>query len=549
MENRKTAAMYLRLSDGDMDAGEAARPESGSISAQRNLVTAYISAREEFKDYEVIEFADDGYSGTGFSRPQFVRMMEDAKKGKISVILVKDFSRFGRDYLEVGNYLERIFPVLGIRFISVNDCFDSADCRGMTGGMGVALKNILNAMYSRDLSVKIKTALKTRAADGICMVSFAAYGYRKDPADRHRLTVDPEAAEIVRRIFSMAAEGVTKTGICRCLNEEHVPTPTEHMRRNGVNRIVFHEKKIKLWTVTTIGDMLKNEVYLGKTIWNKSRRPQAGAKRQVKNDRSQWTVVEGTHEPLVPQEIFDRANERAFTHVPKKNAACGRPGLLIMCPYCGRRMSHGGSGHPNYRCMQAGFSGITECAQSRIRRETLENLILNCTKEMAAAVSAAHKQKKAQRTQKLMLSGEIQALEDEKKRISAGKFRIYEDYRSGACSREKYMQELEKMRERLAEIERMVPEMERLAEEAEEQGEAAGRKEESLADIAALHDFDKAVLSGVIDRVYVYGPDRVEIVWKTDDIFYQEDLPEERKAVNPQEIFQAEGQKKQAEEF
>lgn len=533
MENRKSAAMYLRLSDGDMDTGGTARPESGSISAQRNLITAYISAREEFKDYEVTEFADDGYSGTGFSRPQFVRMMEEAKKGKISVILVKDFSRFGRDYLEVGNYLERIFPLLGIRFISVNDCFDSADCRGMTGGMGVALKNILNAMYSRDLSVKIKTALNTRAADGQCMVSFAAYGYRKDPADRHRLITDPEAAETVRRIFSMAAEGVTKTGICRCLNESHVPTPTEHMRRNGVNKTVFHEKEIKLWTVTTIGDMLKNEVYLGKTIWNKSRRPQAGARKQIKNGRSQWTVVEGTHEPLVSQELFDRANERAFTHIPKKNARCGGPGLLIMCPYCGRRMAHGG--HLNYRCMQAGFSGIPECAQSRIRREILENLILKCTKEMAAMLSAAYRQKKTQRAQARMLSGEIQALEDEKTGISARKFRLYEDYRSGACSRENCMQELERMRERLAEIERMVPEMERLAKEAEEQEEAAGRKEESLADITALHNFDKAVLSRVIDRVYVYGPDRVEIVWRADDIFYQEFLPEERKEVNPQE--------------
>lgn len=164
-------------------------------------------------------------------------------------------------------------------------------------------------------------------------------------------------------------------------------------------------------------------------------------------------------------------------------------------------------------------------------------------------VSAAYRQKKTQRAQTRMLSGEIQKLEDEKTGISARKFRLYEDYRSGACSRENYMQELERMRERLAEIERMVPEMERLAKEAEEQEEAAGRKEESLADITALHNFDKAVLSRVIDRVYVYGPDRVEIVWRADDIFYQEDLPEERKAVNPQEIFQAEGQKEQTEEF
>lgn len=527
MENKRTAAIYLRLSDGDVDADGYAKTESGSISAQRSLVLAYISSREEFRDYGISEYADDGYSGAGFSRPQFIRMMEDAKRGAVSVVIVKDFSRFGRDHLEVGNYLERIFPILGIRFISVNDGFDSDDCRGMTGGMSVALKNILNAMYSRDLSVKVKTALNTRAADGKCMVSFPAYGYRKDPADRHRLVIDPEAAEIVRKIFSMAAEGVTKTGICRCLNEDRVPTPTEHMRRIGVNKTVFHEKKVKLWTVTTVGDMLKNEVYLGKTIWNKSRRTQIGTGRQEKNDRSQWTVVEGTHEPVVSQELFDRANERAFTHIPKNSIKCGRISPLIMCPYCGRRMGHGGSGHPNYRCMHAGFSGIAECSQSRISRRILEDLILNCAKEMASVVSSARKQKKEQWSQTLMLSGKIKALEEEKAGLSARKFRLYDDYRSGNSSREKYMQELERVRERVAEIERMVPELEQKVKEAEEKAEAAGGKEESLGDIAALHAFNKEVLSRVIDRIYVYGPDRVEIIWKADDIFFQEELPEE----------------------
>ena len=155
----------------------------------------------------------------------------------------------------------------------------------------------------------------------------------------------------------MAAEGKSKSEITRYLNENHVMTPTEHIRKNGVNKKSFHEKGIKLWSSSSIGDILKNEIYLGKTIWNKSRSAHVGAKRQIKNDRSEWQVVEGTHEPIVSQELFDKANEKAFTHIPKKRVKSKKPSPLLFCPYCDRYMSIGGSRHRNYRCSQASKTG------------------------------------------------------------------------------------------------------------------------------------------------------------------------------------------------
>ena len=198
-------------------------------------------------------------------------MMEDAKAGRIKSIVIKDFSRFGRDYLEVGNYLEKILPVLGIRIISINDGFDSINSSGFTGGMSVALKNMLNAMYSRDLSRKVRSAMKTHAKNGEYMPAFPKYGYIKDPEDKHHLVIDPEAAETVKLIFTMAADGKTKGQIAKYLNETHVLTCREYMCRKGIKMHRENEKEKKLWSVTTISDMLKNEVYLGKIIWNKKR--------------------------------------------------------------------------------------------------------------------------------------------------------------------------------------------------------------------------------------------------------------------------------------
>ena len=170
-------AVYIRLSSEDNDVDGSIKAESNSVSAQRMLINEFIKKQDEFINCSVVEYVDDGYSGTNFNRPGFQRMMEDAKAGRIKSIVIKDFSRFGRDYLEVGNYLEKILPVLGIRIISINDGFDSINSSGFTGGMSVALKNMLNAMYSRDLSRKVRSAMKTHAKNGEYMPAFQKYGY------------------------------------------------------------------------------------------------------------------------------------------------------------------------------------------------------------------------------------------------------------------------------------------------------------------------------------------------------------------------------------
>lgn len=224
-----TTAKYIRLSSEDDDLKRAGKSESNSVTNQRNLLDAFISCTPELADTTVVEFCDDGWSGKNFERPAVQEMLAQVREGKIQCIIVKDLSRFGRNYLEVGNYISYVFPFLGIRFIAVNDGFDSIRPTDIDS-LDTSFKNLLDDLYSRDLSRKVRSAKKFRAQRGDFLSPFAPYGYIKDPANKNRLMIDPEAAKIVRSIFRLAAEGKDTKQIAILLNRDSVPTPMIYKR-------------------------------------------------------------------------------------------------------------------------------------------------------------------------------------------------------------------------------------------------------------------------------------------------------------------------------
>ena len=406
-------AVYIRLSSEDNDVDGSIKAESNSVSAQRMLINEFIKKQDEFTNCPVVEYVDDGYSGTNFNRPGFQRMMEDAKAGRIKSIVIKDFSRFGRDYLEVGNYLEKILPVLDIRIISINDGFDSINSSGFTGGMSVALKNMLNAMYSRDLSRKVRSAMKTHAKNGEYMPAFPKYGYIKDPEDKHHLVIDPE-------------------------------------------------------------------------------------------------------------ELFQKANEKAFTNqkrvLTKRGVACP----IFFCPTCGRRLGFT-SRETGYRCMQAHISGLSGCAESKMDRKEAEETVLDAARNMAQLISENLEKKKSEWHKTILKEENIATLESEKKRLSSRKMKLYSDYRSEVLDKEGYMEELEKTTSRISEITLQIAELENEIAVAKKKCDEATEKEMEVNEIAALQDFDKIQLSKIIEKVFIYEPGRMEISWKMDDIFYKEE--------------------------
>ncbi len=300
---------YIRLSSADDDLRY--KTESESISNQRALLTQFVKSHPEFAPYEIIEFVDDGFSGTNGNRPSFERMIEYLKDGKAKLVICKDLSRFFRDYVEIGDYLERIFPFLGVRFIAVNDGYDSNDYIGTTGGMDVVMKCIVYGFYSKDLSQKIKTVLKAKAQKGQYIGSYAPYGFLKDPKDKHHLIPDPVAARIVKRIFSLALEMKTTGEIARILNDDHVETPAAHFKRLYPESKKFQKTTTAYnsWTCMNVYDILQRQEYTGAVVSQKKKYKGIEQPQTLSRDKKDWIIVPDCHEALVSKESFEAAQE------------------------------------------------------------------------------------------------------------------------------------------------------------------------------------------------------------------------------------------------
>lgn len=292
------------------------KEESISITMQRILLKNY--ARDHFTDYELLEFCDDGYTGTNFERPGIQKMLEKIKKGEIDCVIVKDFSRFARDYIELGSYLEQIFPFLGLRFISINDNYDSSNYQGGIADIDINFKNLLYDLYSKDLSGKVRSALAVRKEKGQYVSANSPFGYEKDPKDRHALVIAEDEAEIVRRIFALTAEGHTSTEIAGLLNQTKVKTPVEFKIEKGkTNRVPKGEKF--LWHSSTICQILKNEVYIGNAVQKKYTRDFVGGKSHL-NPCENWLITYGHHEAIIGKDLFDQIQKSRRKIKNKKNS-------------------------------------------------------------------------------------------------------------------------------------------------------------------------------------------------------------------------------------
>lgn len=374
------AAIYVRLSkeDGDKD-------ESDSIINQKDLIKHYLSDKPDILACE--EYVDDGYSGVNFERPNFIRMMQAVDSGQINCIVVKDLSRFGRNFIETGRYIDQIFPALGIRFIAINDGFDSIHGRTSSDRILVPFKNLINDAYCRDISIKIRSQLETKRKNGDFIGSFAVYGYRKDPDNRHRLLIDDYAAGVVRDIFKWKLEGISQQRIADRLNERSELSPMDYKRLCGINyQSGFQVNTKSKWAAVTIGRILKNEYYIGTLVQGKKTTPNHKVKKAIQKPCEEWIRIENNHVPIIEREDFyavQRLLQQDMRVSPNVEAVYLFSGL-VFCGDCGQNMvrnsvRRNGKSYIYYMC---GNNRVNHtCSSHRISNALLEESIFLSLKQ------------------------------------------------------------------------------------------------------------------------------------------------------------------------
>ncbi len=501
-------ALYIRLSLEDDDLGQGKR-ESDSITNQRALLKEYLKNHEEFADCTVIEKCDDGYSGVHFdNRPQFTELIALAKKGKVNCIMVKDFSRFGRDYIELGNYLDQIFPFLGIRFISVNDNYDSAALNGETSGLDVAFKNLIYDYYSREMSKKQRIAWRRMAENGEYNAGFTLYGYKKAPDDKHKLVIDEETAPVVREIFSMKLSGVGTTHIAKCLNDRGVPCPSELGRQRNIRQKWKGNFEKYGWTASTVERILREEKYTSTMVMLRTELQGVGGK-QIKRPEEEWIRKEGTHEAIVSRQTYTLAVSMLKEQASKKPGKNGRN--IYYCGCCGRAMMnlHKGTLHCNNRR----FETESPCKAVAIRKADADMVVLQSVKKEAALFLEEDKLRQQEKTDSsVTVAEQIRNISANLERLRQGWMGLYDRYAGGEISRDAF---IEQKREYDLETEKLEARMASLRQEEEQGGgcEDGQQTAEIMLAYQGCKELTEGMKENLIDKVFVYEGGRIEIVW------------------------------------
>lgn len=526
----KKTALYCRLSKDDEREGE-----SLSIETQKAMLMQYA---KEHDLYPVEVYADDGYSGLNFERPEFQRMIDDIVQGVIGTVVVKDLSRLGRDHLTVGQYTEIYFPTHRVRFIAINDGVDTKDA---STGDFAALKNVINEFYSRDTSRKIRASFTARAKEGKYMTTVAPYGYIKDPADNTHLIPDPETADYVKKIFELCASGWGNYKIRDYLRINKVPIPSWfHQLRGEVNKDISfpNEESRYMWRPDTLRGIIRNRVYCGDCVRGKTSTI-FKTKKHIKSDESEWIIVENTHEPIVSRQLWEKANSLVKVKRQEyRESLKGRRNIfsgIIKCADCGKAMSiakYGtNSDHLIYLCNTYRTYGKHKCTGHRVFLDDLTEVVLEDIRQKVSMMVSDReklrqsiisiKQESSIRTSSLNMDlyrKNCRRLQEVNKFVD----KLYEDHVLERVSDDnfdrlmaKYQQEQETLTAKISEYERQADELSQASDDVEKFFEVLEENALEATELTA------EMLNALVERITVHDVEYVDgIARQRIDIYY-----------------------------
>ena len=521
------AAIYVRLSKEDGDVSDASKAESNSISNQKELIKDFLKDKQDI--VIVSERVDDGYSGVNFERPAFQLMLEDIKQGKVDCVVVKDLSRFGRNYIESGRYIEKIFPMLGVRFIAINDNYDSLTGKSQTDEIVIPFKNLINDAYCRDISIKIRSHLDVKRRKGEFIGSFTIYGYAKDEHDHNKIVIDDYAAGVVRDIYQWKISGMSQQRIADKLNDMGVLSPAEYKKSCGIKYSAnLQTKKQAIWSAVAITRILTNESYTGTLIQGKVTTPNYKVNKTVIKDEEDWVVIPNAFEAIITKEQFDMVQEilKKDTRVaPDKKSVYLFSGIAV-CGDCGRQMSRkvstvSGKKYVYYMCSANKKEGV--CSSHRIREDELEKAVVTYLNSYIDELENIQHflefidKLPYQEVNVKRLNMRIVQLEEDAQKYEKLKVSVYEDLKDELISKEEYIsmkQEFEKRRRAaLDSIAQIKIEIETLASRNGKHHEWI----ESFLANKGIEKLERNVVVELIDYIKIYEDKRIEIVFRYAD--------------------------------
>ena len=511
-----SGASYLRISREDGD-----KAESDSIQNQRELIREYLKGHPEITT--VKEFVDDGFSGTNFERPGFMRMMAEIENRQIDCVIVKDLSRLGRNYIETGKYLDRIFPQKEVRFIAINDNYDSTSENGEVDQIVVPFKNLINDAYCRDISIKIRSQLDVKRKNGKFIGSFAGYGYQKDPQDKNRLIIDEYAASIVRMIFDMKLEGFSAGTIAERLNEMGVLTPMEYKRSCGLNfNNCFQVSTNPVWHPNTVTRILKNEVLTGTAVQGKNRKINYKVKESRPVAESDWIRVPDSHEAIIPKQVFDTVQNLLLldTRTAPESEQVDIFSGLIRCGDCGQNMvrrcsNKKGKKYYYYHCTT--YKNGRGCTAHLISVDKLYEYVLWQIQDQIEKLAVAEKVMKAadnipaEQFQVKSINQQFCALSAEIDRYKDLKEKLYQDMVDQVVSKDEYKELHVRFSRKIGEAEKAKTELEQQKNKFIQSGFRNQQWIEDFKQYRNIQTLDRKIVIALIDRIIVYDKNRVEI--------------------------------------
>lgn len=442
------AAVYVRLSKEDIDTAYARKAESDSISNQKQLIFDFLKNKPEINIVSVR--VDDGYTGTNYDRPAFQLMLDDIKAGAVNCVVVKDLSRFGREYIDAGKYIDRLFPYYGVRLIAINDGVDTIT-KDASNEFGITVKNLFNDNYCRDISIKTRSNLNVKRKNGEFTGAFAPYGYKRSETVHNKLVVDEYPASVVQDIFKWKLSGMSQDGIAKKLNELGVLSPMEYKRSMGLNyKSGFKVKEKTLWTAVTVRRILTNELYIGTLIQGVRTTPNYKVKVVKINEKKDWCVIEENHEALVTEKTFDLVQRLLLLDTrtsPNEERVFPLAGLME-CADCGsplvKKLTTSGKKKYSYYMCSKNKQQHT-CSSHRIKADDLENTVLavlqnqiqmviqmnDCLEMIGNLPFRKINLKKAEER--------LEKIEDEISKYRRLKVSLYEDMKDGLVSKEDYI--------------------------------------------------------------------------------------------------------------